>query len=356
MQDLTPVGLSPDGKRLVLLSSRGVEFAVLVDEALTAAMRGDQDRAPDSRAPEPQGQLEMKMESTLRPRDIQARIRSGETAEAVAEAAGSSVEKIMIYAGPVLAERAHIAQSAQLASIRRKSADSSAQARTLSDAAPPYFRSVGMRPDDVDWDAWRRDDGRWTLVATFDKDGTPTQAKFTYDMPGRYVTADDDEARLLTGEAQPAHVPAPPADGRRLTAVPSPQDELPLGDDLGDDALEMVREHGAHPTASPDDLTEDHADADWIAPPPPDNSSADEVTAEIHVDGAAPVDEPTDQASWLDETFPEDEAADDEAQPAAEVEDPTEDAHEEPAHKPKKKGRAQVPSWDEIMFGGGKAD
>ena len=45
------------------------------------------------------------MDSALRPRDIQARIRAGETPEAVAQAAQTSVDKIMMYAAPVLAER-----------------------------------------------------------------------------------------------------------------------------------------------------------------------------------------------------------------------------------------------------------
>ena len=43
------------------------------------------------------------MDSALRPRDIQARIRAGETPEEVAALAQASVEKIMAYAGPVLA-------------------------------------------------------------------------------------------------------------------------------------------------------------------------------------------------------------------------------------------------------------
>ena len=59
------------------------------------------------------------MESVLRPRDIQARIRAGETPEAVAAAAQTTVDKIMPYAAPVLAEREHVAQRAQRASIRR---------------------------------------------------------------------------------------------------------------------------------------------------------------------------------------------------------------------------------------------
>ena len=59
------------------------------------------------------------MDSVLRPRDIQARIRAGETPESVAAAAQTAVEKIMPYAAPVLAEREHVTQRAQRASIRR---------------------------------------------------------------------------------------------------------------------------------------------------------------------------------------------------------------------------------------------
>ena len=83
MQDLTPVGLSQDGRRLLLVSSTGEEFAVSVDTRLRAAMRGENARP---------GQLEMKMESALRPRDIQARIRAGESPEDVAAAAQTAVE------------------------------------------------------------------------------------------------------------------------------------------------------------------------------------------------------------------------------------------------------------------------
>ncbi len=76
-----------------------------IDARLRRALAG----APDSTR-----QLEIPMESTLRPRDIQTRIRAGETPESVAQAAGTSVEKIMAFAAPVLAERAHVAERAQL--------------------------------------------------------------------------------------------------------------------------------------------------------------------------------------------------------------------------------------------------
>ena len=110
MLHLTVVGLSEDSKRLLLVSDAGDEFSVDIDARFRAALRGENARL---------GQLEIRMESTLRPRDIQARIRSGETPEAVAQAAQTTVEKIMPFAAPVLAERAHVAERAQRSSVRR---------------------------------------------------------------------------------------------------------------------------------------------------------------------------------------------------------------------------------------------
>jgi hypothetical protein len=329
MQHLTPVGLSQDGKNLILTSDTGEEFAVPADEKLRTALRGNQARA---------GQLEMKMESALRPRDIQSRIRGGESAEDVAAAAQTTVDAIMAFAAPVLAERAHVAQTAVKSSIRRATAESSPVGRTLDEASRQHLMAVSVRADDVEWDAWRRDDGRWHLEALYEAQGEVHLAEFTYDQPGRYVVADNHEALLLTGEATAAVTEAAPV-GRRLSAVPSADaDELPLGDD----ALELVRERDAEtareqayeassqPDRAPepveeqaaiDDLAADHADADWIAVVPEEAPAA-----------RAP--EPTA----------------DEEPPADEHPEPAEDA------PPRKKGRSSVPSWDEIMFGGGKND
>jgi hypothetical protein len=304
MQHLTPVGLSKDGTRLVLVSDTGEEFSVAVDTKLRTALRGDNARL---------GQLEMKMESALRPRDIQARIRGGESAEDVAAAAQTTVDAIMGFAAPVLAERAHVAESAQKSSIRRRSTDATTAAGTLDQASRTHLSNIGVRADDVEWDAWRRDDGRWTLVAEYFVAGATLRAEFTYDQPGRYVVADNHEARLLTGEATVA--PDGPTSTRRLSSVPSdtarPDDELPLADhELGDDAIQLVH--------ADDELTADHGDADWIADP------------------SAPDDEPIDADPVADEAVDETRAA--------------------PAPKTHKKGRSSVPSWDEIMFGGGKGE
>src|SRR4051795_3951122 len=67
-QDLTLVGLTEDQQKLVLVSDAGEEFTLPADARLRAALRGEHARL---------GQLEITMESSLRPRDIQARIRAG---------------------------------------------------------------------------------------------------------------------------------------------------------------------------------------------------------------------------------------------------------------------------------------
>jgi DUF3071 family protein len=182
-QDLTLVGLTEDRTKLVLVSDSGEEFTLAADAKLRAALRGDHARL---------GQLEITMESALRPRDIQARIRAGETPESVAAAASTSLDKIMGYATPVLAERAHIADRAQRASVRRKAGEGSS--RLLGDAVAERLRSRNLDPSAVEWDAWRREDGRWTLVADYRSGETTRHAEFIFDAPGRYVIAEDEEA------------------------------------------------------------------------------------------------------------------------------------------------------------------
>jgi len=337
MQDLTPVGLSQDGRRLLMVSSTGEEFAVPIDTRFRAAMRGESARL---------GQLEMKMESALRPRDIQARIRAGESPEDVATAAQTNVDAIMVFATPVLAERAHVAQSALRASVRRRSGESSSAGATLGEAAEIFFGNHTLHDEDVEWDAWRQADGRWALVATYALGGRARVAEFSHDLPGRYVVAENDEARILTGELREPDAkgdapPARPARGRRLSSVPS-QDELPLGDD----AIELVRDPEAVAAeeaivedtapvafAEPDSAT---ADADWIATDPITEEQRDGGP------GASPGTEPIVEA---------DDGSGD-AGPGADLSD-------EPvaeANQPKRKRRSSVPSWDDIMFGGGKSE
>src|SRR5690349_1702740 len=300
MAKLTFTGRSKDGKRLLLVDESGQEHTLAVDARLRRAFAG----APDSN-----GKLEIPMESSLRPRDIQMRIRAGETPEAVAHAAGTSVEKIMPFAAPVMAERAHVAERAQLASVRRRSSESGA--RTLGESVSAHLRSHNVDPGVVEWDAWRREDGRWTLTALYDVAGRTGTGTFSHDPRGNFVTVDDDDARWLVGDSSPAAASEPAPDDlaaarqRRLSAV----DEEP---DLGDDAIEMVS--GSEPASDADE-------------------SAVETTMEI---GEATLGTEQPVEAYLDDEVESPEAPEPAAEPA-----PDEPAAEapEPRRPAKKRGR-----------------
>jgi hypothetical protein len=206
MREAKLVGLSQDGKSLILAEAEtGEEFAVPVDDRLRAALRGDRARL---------GQLEIQMESALRPRDIQARIRAGESPEAVAAVAQVPMERLMAFAGPVMAEREHIASLAQRASVRRRGGE--APTRNLGAWVAERLRTRQVDPQSADWDAWRREDGRWAVRVSYLTGEDEHVAMFAYDAPGRYTVPDDDEARWLVGEQPEA---AREANERRLAAV-----------------------------------------------------------------------------------------------------------------------------------------
>ena len=334
MQDLTLVGLTEDKTKLVLVSDSGEEYALPADAKLRSALRGDHARL---------GQLEIQMESAIRPRDIQARIRAGETPETVAAAAQTTVEKIMGYATPVLAERAHIAERAQRSSVRRKAGEG--PARLLGDAVEERLRGRNVDPGTVEWDAWRREDGRWTLVADYRSGESSRHAEFLYDAPGRYVVAQDDEARWLVGEQSTRKGPQPRSGGtqRRLSAV-STEEELPLGAD----AIDMVNDSPAADVAPTLDEVGPAAEEHTV--------DLSETTASVRDRGPAEVDPTaeTGDADWIATRSSERPSA-----PESSEDEPDEDdAKQPPAKRTAKKtrGRASVPSWDEIMFGGGKSE
>jgi len=240
MREARLVGLSQDGTQLVLaMAETGEEFAVPVDDRLRAALRGDRARL---------GQLEIQMESALRPRDIQARIRAGESPEAVAAVAQMPMERVMAFAGPVLAERDHIASLAQRASVRRRGGGD-APTRNLGAWVTDRLRTRQIDPASAEWDAWRREDGRWAVRVSYfveseDSEDSGTEQKeekiamFAYDAPGRYAVPDDDEARWLVGEqAQVMPTPVQPQPGERRLAAVADIDPL-IAPDHGADSYE----------------------------------------------------------------------------------------------------------------------
>ncbi|WP_221349115.1 septation protein SepH [Streptomyces beigongshangae] len=189
MPELRVVAVSNDGTRLVLKAADSTEYTLPIDERLRAAVRGDRPRL---------GQIEIEVESHLRPRDIQARIRAGASAEEVASLAGIPVDRVRRFEGPVLAERAFMAERARKTSVRRPGETTGPQ---LGEAVQERLLLRGADKETVQWDSWRRDDGTWEVLLVYRVAGEPHAASWTYDPPRRLVQAVDDEARSLIGES-----------------------------------------------------------------------------------------------------------------------------------------------------------
>lgn len=194
MTDLRLVGLSPDGSRLVLEHRDGTQFFLPADERINAALRGDQARL---------GQLQIELESKLRPREIQARIRSGQTLEEVAHDAGVSVERVLRYASPILHEREYIAQEAAKVSVK---SDDHGAVMLLGELVAERLEERGVPRESMTWDAWRRDDGGWEVRLDYFAGDSARSALWVYDPARRTVTPDDDDARWLLEEEPTAQV------------------------------------------------------------------------------------------------------------------------------------------------------
>ena len=194
MRSARLVGLSPDGKSLIVVTESGEELIIEADERLRAAVRGDRPRL---------GQLEIEMQTSLTPRDIQARIRAGESLEDVAGVAGIPPDRVERFAAPVLAEREHVASMAMSSSVRRRGEPSGH--RSLRITVTERLVGRGVDIDAITWDSYRLDDGRWAITADYRAGEASRHAAFFYDLRGRFSVAGNDEARWLLGD-QPSSV------------------------------------------------------------------------------------------------------------------------------------------------------
>ena len=365
MRMARPLGLTEDGASLLVVTDDGEQIVVPVDERLTAALRGDRPRL---------GQLEIDMESQLRPREIQARVRAGETIESVALAAGVPVDRVEPYAAPVLAERAHVVGMAVAGTVRRRS--EAASTRGLKATVAMRLLQRGLDIDEVDWDAWKRPDGRWVVQASYASGSAQHVATFLFDLQGRFSLADNDESRWLIEESGPAHGPQP---GRRRAMNPDDEPTVDLDDQLalvratlqasGPDSYGLSTLQDVHDYA-PAELQEVDGVYDLVPPRSEMDvlydmiSGIDEDSVRIYKGLQQPVTprEQPEQLSLFTEAAEPARVAriDHEDQTSEEpvvVEPPvkTQAADtEEPAQAPTKRSRskrASVPTWDEIMFG-----
>jgi len=298
--ELRLVGVSEDGQQLVLIDDSGDQHSLAIDDRLRAAVHGHLSRL---------GQLTMALESRISPREIQERVRSGESAEHVAVTAGVPLERVLRFVGPVLREREHVVEQAQVARLAGTNGPTSLLADVVSRAASRQ----GIDPDELIWDSARREDHSW-LVSVGWPDGSTTA--WALDLTRHQASPIDAAARKISGVA----------------------DDSPI-------VLRRASDDDSDPEAELDaDLD---ADADHDIDPDVD-------TIRLFVPRAVPTPPPTPTPTPDDqEPAPSIEPERSIRQPELEVElhgSATPGAAPNRAAS-RSSRRARVPKWDDIMFG-----
>ncbi|HEX3335869.1 MAG TPA: septation protein SepH [Jatrophihabitans sp.] len=221
MRQLRFVTLSEDGSRLLVeTTDSGEQFTLPVDAALREASGSDLPRLPRPAAAAPTHQAPTQRalgpspapttESTIGPREIQVRVRAGESPQDLADAHGMTLERVLRFAGAVIEERLRIAAEARRARARRSNSDGTDNKVVMfGEAVDDRFTAHGIDAGSVAWDAWRPADGEWVIAATWlGGDGTHS-AQWLFHRGSRSVTPIDDAAADLLSD-RPIRPIAPP--------------------------------------------------------------------------------------------------------------------------------------------------
>jgi len=332
MEELKVIGV--ESGSLLLAAEDGVRYRVAIDDVLQSRLRQTSPAPGDARK--------------LSPREIQAHIRSGMSAEDVAAITGADLEYVQRFEGPVLAEREFVIESA-LAVPVQLAADTdpfgpgatfgSVIRRRLADA-----NAIGER-----WASWKEDGGGWIVKLTFVAETIEHDARWSYDPKKSTLAPLNQEAINLSqqGDLPTNLVP-------RLRAVPLDEQKDAARFDSGafavgsDDTGPLldpvpygrVGETDAFPTKKNqtadllEALRKRRGERDPMDPEPSESLAAHPSTGTVRLIDVpidAPADEPIDSMR---------------TKPTARDQRAT-----GPQGKRGSKGRQAMPSWDEIVFG-----
>lgn len=218
MEELRVIGV--ESGALIVASEAGTRFRVAVDDVLHARLR--------QVSPEPGSPRK------LSPREIQAHIRGGMSAEDVAAVTGAPLDYVQRFEGPVLAEREFVIESALAVPVNLAmdtdplgggATFGSVIRRRLADA-----RALGER-----WASWKEDSGGWVVKLTFSAETVEHDARWSFDPKKSTLAPLNQEALALSqqGDLPTALVP-------RLRAVPLGAEQEESRFDSGAFAVEVA--------------------------------------------------------------------------------------------------------------------
>ncbi len=234
MSDLEFVAFSDDGSFIILQNSAG--------EWIEVAIKKEGSKVTP---------ITPTVIENLTPREIQFRIRAGADPHELSAQTGTDIDRIMIFAPPVLQERAYVAQKASNSIIRKASGTG-----PLLDVVLARLSPLSIDEDMLKWDAFRREDGRWNITMAYPSKEGNRQATWLYDARNSALVPSDEEARWLMGESTvKTHTPTPnqPTEFIRLNETPrlkvvptAPEDVV--DDESFDEPIEEFDQSTEQPT------------------------------------------------------------------------------------------------------------
>ncbi len=187
MSDLKLIGRSEDGSELELKDQEGATYTLRISDHLRSLV--NQPRLVAVSSPNDQTQV-------VTVKEVQARLRSGESADSLMRTTGWSAEKIEKFSGPIMQERAYIIELALAANLTKEKHSPTLATATIAQLSP---RGVDM--DLVEWNTWRKEDGSWNIILMYPlKDGGQGEANWNFELASRTLEAEDDGALWISGE------------------------------------------------------------------------------------------------------------------------------------------------------------
>jgi hypothetical protein len=187
VRELHVVAVSEDGRHVLLGATKNASkgtYRVRLDARLVSAVRGDLGASHDQ---------------DLSPKEIQARLRAGESAEQIARSAGMPITRVERFAGPVAGERLNMIEGAREAFVVRG---------RLGRSTQPMGRAVdaALGAAEPSWTARREDDGRWFVQVSWTARGRSRTASWRYEPHERSLEAADPASAAL-GHVESEHEP-----------------------------------------------------------------------------------------------------------------------------------------------------
>ena len=359
MQDLRVIGVE-DGA-LVVASDEGERYRIAVDEALVSKLK---QAVPVSEA-----------DRKIAPKEIQALIRSGMSAQDITASTGVSVDHIRRFEGPVLAEREFIVRSA-LSVVVHTAMDTDALGQGTTFGTVIGERLNGVEAVGTRWTSWKEPTGGgWVVALAFTAEQIDHDARWRYDPKKSLLAPLNSEAITLSQQGDVGTTLIP-----RLRAVDS--QERPVETSRFDSGAFSESDLVGADTAAHHDYVPYGVPMGSVpmgSEDGPLSASTNRVSA---INRAADEGRPSSQTADLLEALRrrrgEREAAlaeDDDpisAHPSSGgmhlVDIPLDEFDEEsgifpttpgpasPHSRAAKKGRVTMPSWDEIVFGARPGD